>query len=74
MKKFFLAIYILLPIMGFSQVEKFPVFDECTGETIEKHINEDIPKYIQITFGDSDGNEKVNRKSLDNFKFKDLAG
>lgn len=35
MKKLFLAIYILLPIMGFSQVEKFPVFDECTGETIE---------------------------------------
>ena len=41
---------------------------------IEKHINEDIPQDIQITFVDSDGNEKVNRKSLDNFKFKDLAG
>ena len=42
--------------------------------SIEQHIIEDIPQDIQITFVDSDGNEKVNRKSLDNFKFKDLAG
>ena len=43
-------------------------------QSIEQHIIEDIPQDIQITFVDSDGNEKVNRKSLDNFKFKDLAG
>ena len=42
--------------------------------SIEQHITEDIPQDIQITFVDSSGNEKVNRKSLDNFKFKDLAG
>ena len=41
---------------------------------IEQHINEDIPQDIQITFVDSNGNEKVNRKSLDNFKFKDILG
>ncbi len=41
--------------------------------SIEQHITEDIPQDIQITFVDSSGNEKVNRKSLDNFKFKDLA-
>ena len=43
-------------------------------QSIEQHIIEDIPQVMQITFVDSDGNEKVNRKSLDNFKFKDLAG
>ena len=43
-------------------------------QSIEQHIIEDIPQDIQITFVDSDGNEKVNRKSLDNFKFKDLEG
>ena len=42
--------------------------------SIEEHINEDIPQDIQITFVDSNGNEKVNRKSLDNFKFKDMLG
>ena len=43
--------------------------------SIEQHIIEDIPQDIQITFVDIDGNEKVNRKKLDeNFKFKDLAG
>ena len=42
--------------------------------SIEQHISEEAPKDIQITFVDSNGNEKVNRKSLDNFKFKDLAG
>ena len=42
--------------------------------SIEQHITEDIPQDIQITFVDSSGNEKVNRKSLDNFKFKDLVG
>ena len=40
--------------------------------SIEQHITEEVPKDIQITFVDSNGNEKVNRKSLDNFKFKDL--
>ena len=42
--------------------------------SIEKQITEEIPQDIQITIIDSNGNEKVNRKSLDNFKFKDLAG
>ena len=42
--------------------------------SIEKQITEEIPQDIQITIVDSNGNEKVNRKSLDNFKFKDLAG
>ena len=41
--------------------------------SIEQHITEEVPQDIQITFVDSSGNEKVNRKSLDNFKFKDLA-
>ena len=43
-------------------------------QSIEQHITEDIPQDIQITIVDSNGNEKVNKKSLDNFKFKDLAG
>ena len=43
-------------------------------QSIEQHIAEDIPQDIQITIIDSNGNEKVNKKSLDNFKFKDLAG
>ena len=43
-------------------------------QSIEQRISEGIPQDIQITFVDSDGNEKVNRKSLNNFKFKDLAG
>ena len=43
-------------------------------QSIEQHIVEDIPQDIQITIIDSNGNEKVNRKSLDNFKFKNLAG
>jgi len=43
-------------------------------QSIEQHIVEDIPQDIKITIVDSNGNEKVNRKSLDNFKFKDLAG
>ena len=42
--------------------------------SIEQHITEDIPQDIQITFVDSSGNKKVNRKSLDNFKFKDMLG
>ena len=42
--------------------------------SIEKQITEEIPQDIQITIVDSNGNEKVNRKSLDNFKFEDLAG
>ena len=43
------------------------------NQSIEQHITEDIPQDIQITIIDSNGNEKVNKKSLDNFKFKDLA-
>ena len=43
-------------------------------QSIEQHIVEDIPQDIKITIVDSNGNEKINRKSLDNFKFKDLAG
>lgn len=43
-------------------------------QSTEQHIVEDTPQDIQITIVDSNGNEKVNRKSLDNFKFKDLAG
>jgi hypothetical protein len=43
-------------------------------QSIEQHIVEDIPQDIKNTIVDSNGNEKVNRKSLDNFKFKDLAG
>ena len=43
-------------------------------QSIEQHITEDIPQDIQITIIDSNGNEKENKKSLDNFKFKDLAG
>ena len=42
--------------------------------SIEQHITEEVPQDIQITFVDSSGNEKVNRKSLDNFKFKDMLG
>ena len=43
-------------------------------QSIEQHITDDIPQDIQITIIDSNGNEKINKKSLDNFKFKDLAG
>ena len=43
-------------------------------QSIEQHIVEDTPQDIQITIIDSNGNEKVNKKSLENFKFKDLAG
>lgn len=43
-------------------------------QSIEQHITDDIPQDIQITIIDSNGNERVNKKSLDNFKFKDLAG
>ena len=43
-------------------------------QSIEQHITEDIPQDIQITIIDSNRNKKVNKKSLDNFKFKDLAG
>ena len=44
--------------------------------SIEKPIEEpEPPQEIQITIVDSNGNEKVSRKKLDeNFKFKDLAG
>ena len=43
-------------------------------QSIEQHIVEDTPQDIKITIIDSNGNEKINKKSLDNFKFKDLAG
>ena len=39
-------------------------------QLIEQHITDDIPQDIQITIIDSNGNEKVNKKSLDNFKLK----
>ena len=44
--------------------------------SIEKPYEEpEPPQEIQITIVDSNGNEKVSRKKLDeNFKFKDLAG
>ena len=34
MKKLFLFLF-LLPLIGFSQIKKYPVFDECKGETID---------------------------------------
>ena len=44
--------------------------------SIEKPYEEpEPPQEIQITIVDSNGNEKVSKKKLDeNFKFKDLAG
>ncbi len=35
MKKIFLFLF-LVPIIGFSQTEKYPVFDDCRGETLER--------------------------------------
>ena len=62
-----------------SNTHKLKLLDIALKHTlpklsIEKQITEEIPQDIQITIVDSNGNEKVNRKSLDNFKFKDLAG
>jgi hypothetical protein len=62
-----------------SNTHKLKLLDIALKHTlpklsIEKHITEKVPKDIQITFVDTNENEKVNRKSLDNFKFKDLAG
>jgi hypothetical protein len=62
-----------------SNTQKLKLLDIALKHTlprlsIEKQITEDIPQDIQITIIDSNGNEKVNKKSLDNFKFKDLAG
>ena len=62
-----------------SNTQKLKLLDIALKHTlpklsIEKQITEEIPQDIQITFVDSNGNEKVNSKSLDNFKFKDLAG
>ena len=62
-----------------SNTQKLKLLDIALKHTlpklsIEKQIAEEIPQDIQITIVDSNGNEKVNRKSLDNFKFKDLAG
>ena len=62
-----------------SNTQKLKLLDIALKHTlpklsIEKQITEEIPQDIQITILDSNGNEKVNRKSLDNFKFKDLAG
>ena len=62
-----------------SNTQKLKLLDIALKHTlpklsIEKQITEEMPQDIQITIVDSNGNEKVNRKSLDNFKFKDLAG
>ena len=62
-----------------SNIQKLRLLDIALKHSlpklsIEQHITEDIPQDIQITIIDSNGNEKVNKKSLDNFKFKDLAG
>jgi hypothetical protein len=62
-----------------SNTQKLKLLDIALKHTlpklsIEKQITEEIPQDIQITIIDSNGNEKVNRKNLDNFKFKDLAG
>ena len=62
-----------------SNTQKLKLLDIALKHTlpklsIEKQITEEIPQDIQITIIDSNGNEKVNKKSLDNFKFKDLAG
>ena len=62
-----------------SNTQKLKLLDIALKHTlpklsIEKQITEDIPQDIQITIIDSNGNEKVNKKGLDNFKFKDLAG
>ena len=56
----------MYPLVGFIDLTKHK-------QSIKQHIVEDTPQDIQITIVDSNGNEKVNRKSLDNFKFKDLA-
>ena len=62
-----------------SNTQKLKLLDIALKHTlpklsIEKQITEEMPQDIQITIIDSNGNEKVNRKNLDNFKFKDLAG
>ena len=62
-----------------SNTQKLKLLDIALKHTlpklsIEKQITEEMPQDIQITIVDSNGNEKVNRKNLDNFKFKDLAG
>jgi len=64
---------------GLSNTQKLKLLDIALKHTlpklsIEQYITEEVPKDIQITFVDSNGNEKVSKKSLDNFKFKDLAG
>ena len=62
-----------------SNTQKLKLLDIALKHTlpklsIEKQITEEIPQDIQITIIDSNGNEKVNKKSLDSFKFEDLAG
>ena len=62
-----------------SNTQKLKLLDIALKHTlpklsIEKQITEEMQQDIQITIIDSNGNEKVNRKNLDNFKFKDLAG
>jgi hypothetical protein len=62
-----------------SNIQKLRLLDIALKHSlpklsIEQHITEEAPKEIQITFVDSNGNEKVNRKSLDSFEFRDLAG
>jgi len=51
MKKFFLFLF-LLPIVGFSQVKKYPVFDECKGETIDS-VKDCFFKMTKETFYNS---------------------
>ena len=75
-----LITYILkdLDYNTLNNSQKLKLLDIALKHSLPKqsiqHIVEDIPQDIKITIVDSNGNEKVNRKSLDNFKFKDLAG
>ena len=54
--------------MGFSQVEKFPVFDECTGETIE-NIKDCFFKQTKETFY----NEFKEPPIIENENFKGIV-
>ena len=72
-------IYCLHDYNTLNNTQKLKLLDialkhSLPKQSTEQHIVEDIPQDIQITIIDSNGNEKVNKKSLDNFKFKDLAG
>ena len=70
--------YIKKNLSGVTNNQRLKLLDialkhSLPKQSIKQHIVEDTPQDIQITIVDSNGNEKVNRKSLDNFKFKDLA-